>query len=142
MKQPINITILLFSMLLVGCSTSPRHPTIPRPPGYRCKAVNKRNGGRSGVSWSKSKHIARSHALKHCRVRSRYPGACRIKFCVRTGLAASKYWYTCYVKNRGCGGVWSSTSHSRFTSTSHAFARCRRLSGMPASCYFRYCRVW
>lgn len=52
-------------------------------------------------------------------------------------------WYTCYVKNRAHPrGLWSGTSHYRFRAKSHAFYRCHRFSGKPATCYFSYCRRW
>lgn len=146
MKQLINIIFLPF-MLVVGCSTmSPSHPKpIPHPPDYHYTAVNKCIGGQNRVSCSMKKSVAQSHALKNksYRTRGQCQGACRIKSCVRTTrLSSSKYWYTCYVKNRSQGGLWSGTSHSRFTSTSRAFDRCRRLSSMPTACYFKYCCEW
>lgn len=144
MKRSVKI-ILSFAVVLVLASCSPPPPHAkPVPPvmGYRCQAVN-RTDGRSGTGWSTSKRVAQSHAMNSCRQRSRHTSGCRIKSCVRTGnRAAGKYWYTCYVKNRSRGGLWSGTSHSRFTAMSRAFDRCRGLSSIPASCYFKYCRIW
>ncbi|WP_423062322.1 hypothetical protein [Candidiatus Paracoxiella cheracis] len=143
MKKPIIISSLFLGTLLAGCNAPPPpSKPIPRPPGYRCVAANHKTGGHSAITWSTNKHVAQTHALKKCRLRSLHPAACQIKTCIHTGLPSSKYWYTCYVKNRSVGGLWSGTSHSRFTSVSRAFDRCRRLSGKPASCYFQYCRVW
>ena len=145
-----NAVFLLPVLLLVGCSTQLIQKPKPvvshrKGGGYRCVVLNHKADGENAVAWSPLKKTAQSQALMRCRTRSRFPVGCKVHLCrwhSRPPAHPSSLYYTCYINNRQRSGVWSATSHSRFTATSHAFARCRQSSGKPESCYLRSCRVW
>lgn len=143
------LCIIIILILLGGCQYQPvnnqSHPAHKISKGiYRCTAINTLTKRARAVGSSRSKQVAKKHALNHCRSRSAIPDKCQIHSCrlIKEKRLATNHWYTCYVQNRERPGVWSGTSRTRFTATSQAFSRCRKLSGNAASCYVDYCRSW